>query len=369
MALKFNLPASKPKEVPVPDVMPKEVFKHPGIEALSNFPERWGMPNEDARYGWQSHWSSLVAGLAAYIPPPVSFKLKNLDRKWELVSAYQKTVRRGNKDLALKLVSAMDSQPSESPYWWRRLCTTACEDVGYGDVVLMNFVIATSMIFTPKKYPDMNYKVMCFLTEKMCDTTRSRMFCSLAIIESRIKEAVVPHDLTAWEFEVIKKLKDDRTKKLGTLTGWAAANDYRGEGMLYFQTLPINYKITQVPGKASHVLLKGLPDYTYDMHTRVGKAAIRTLRKLPEIDTFFTTNLTHADQFKILGYALFYMEGGLLVNSVKDYQLCTLEYKMVAAGFGLSIFAFLNLMNLVATAVESGKMNTFREAELVKVSY
>jgi replication-associated recombination protein RarA len=78
-------------------------------------------------------WVSLCAKLRDYQPPlKGSFAIEKR-RKWELVSAFQKSIRRGDKQIALRLISAMDTMPSEYGYFWRRLCVIACEDVGLGE--------------------------------------------------------------------------------------------------------------------------------------------------------------------------------------------------------------------------------------------
>jgi replication-associated recombination protein RarA len=53
-----------------------------------------------------------------------------------LVSAFQKAIRRGDKVMALPLVSAMHSLPEEYGYFWKRLWVIACEDVGLADDTL-----------------------------------------------------------------------------------------------------------------------------------------------------------------------------------------------------------------------------------------
>src|SRR4051812_40010649 len=76
--------------------------------------------------------------------------LQDRGRKWELVSSYQKCVRRGLVDLSPWLVGELLSLgPTEWAYCWRRICVTAAEDVGFGDPDLMNFVIACSTLFRP----------------------------------------------------------------------------------------------------------------------------------------------------------------------------------------------------------------------------
>ena len=101
---------------------------------------------------------------------------KSLDidpqRKWELVSALQKSIRRGDRQIAIRLISAMDNKPTEYAYFWRRLCVIACEDVGPADDTLAAFVVACSTIFAKKRSGPKNHDLFCFLSEQMCALLR-----------------------------------------------------------------------------------------------------------------------------------------------------------------------------------------------------
>jgi replication-associated recombination protein RarA len=113
-------------------------------------------------------WKELCSELEAYEPTGPQLQVKSVSRKWEMVSAYQKSVRRGLADRAKWLVTGFFSFPKkERAYFWKRICTTATEDVGFGDVELMNFVIACSQCFPPSSQSYVLKQVWSFLTEKM----------------------------------------------------------------------------------------------------------------------------------------------------------------------------------------------------------
>jgi replication-associated recombination protein RarA len=127
-------------------------------------------------------WVSLCDGLREYRAPPRSLSIDR-ERKWELVSAFQKSIRSGDKQIAFRLISAMDSMPTEYAYFWRRLCVIACEDVGPADDTLAAFVVACSTIFTKKRIGPKSYDLFCFLAEQMCALrARSRIYCTYSII-------------------------------------------------------------------------------------------------------------------------------------------------------------------------------------------
>lgn len=114
-------------------------------------------------------------------------------RKWALVSALQKSIRRGEKEVALHLLSAIDSMPEEYAYFWRRLSVIACEDIGLADDVLASFVVACATVFPPRKTGCENLRIMGFLADQMCGlSNRSRIYCSYSVIEPAAFKAELP---------------------------------------------------------------------------------------------------------------------------------------------------------------------------------
>src|ERR1019366_6759259 len=156
------------------------------IEELHRYPEtHWGQPACD-------RWIALCNSLEHYEAPTRGFSLDR-ERKWELSSAFQKSIRRGDKQMALRLVSAMNGMPEERAYFWKRLCVIACEDVGPADDTLASFVVACATVFPPKKTGDKNYDLFCFLAEQMCDlSARSRIYCSYSLIELAASKSEMP---------------------------------------------------------------------------------------------------------------------------------------------------------------------------------
>jgi MgsA AAA+ ATPase C terminal len=196
------------------------------------------------------------------------------ERKWELVSAFQKSIRRGDKKVALRLVSAMDSMPEEFAYFWRRLCVIACEDIGPADDTLAAFVVACSTVYPPKKTGKKNYDLFCFLAEQMCDlSTRSRIYCSYGVIEPTAMKSELPELLVA-ERPIVSAIMDQREavrQPKDAWREWQKKNDWRAEGLLRFVglTLPLEMIRVQTP-VPPYKMLFDLPSYCYDMHTRVG---------------------------------------------------------------------------------------------------
>src|SRR5438094_3879785 len=170
------------------------------------------------------------------------------ERKWELVSAFQKSIRRGDKETALRLVSAMDSMPEEYAYLWRRLCVIACEDVGPADDVLASFVVACSTVFPPKKTAGENYRIISYLAEQMCDLPRrSRIYCSYGAIEPAILNRNLP-EVTLRDQEIVSAILQRRAALQvpdNPWLEWQRKNDWRAEGLLRFVGLRLSIDMTR----------------------------------------------------------------------------------------------------------------------------
>jgi hypothetical protein len=310
-------------------------------------------------------WGDAAFALKQYEPPTASLTIKHVDRKWELVSAYQKTVRRGDTELALRLVSAMCSLPAELPYFWKRVCTTATEDVGAGDKDVMNFVVTCSMIYLPKKAADYQYKILCFLTEMMCETTRSRAYCSMSIIEGMLKAGVKPA-MDQQEKDLCNAIMGVQEKE-----GWAKKNNWRGETMLIFQLADYELKLANNFWKRpAPLMLKGLPNYAYDMHTRSGKMALGGVAaKYAPVVEFFAACPTLQNKAEVVGWAILFEEGLKIDEEELDIPLAYLEQKFIAAKFGWKFDKWMDFREIVRVALEKGEIDSFREWALSKQEY
>jgi len=261
----------------------------------------------------------------------------NKERKWELVSAFQKSIRRGDKSMALHLISAMDSTPEEYAYFWRRLCVIACEDVGPADDTLAVFVVACATVFSPKRTGDKNYDVFCFLAEQMCDlSTRSRIYCSYGVIELAATKSALP-ELSMDEMPILSAIMQ---RKAVVQAGknpwqeWQRKNDWRAEGLLKFVGLNLPLDLIKVDTPVPpYKMLLDLPSYCYDMHTRVGlmmlKRLVQGVQGAEGIKEFFQQNKVKSAH-KALGEALFFVEGGRIQGELMYEPLCRLEQRLFA---------------------------------------
>lgn len=318
------------------------------IAELAIFPKAvWGQEPS-------ARWVKWCSELKDYEPPQRSLTIRRKERKWELVSAYQKSVRRGERAQALMLVSAMDSMPEEWAYFHKRVATTFTEDVGPADRELTMFAIAALQCNTPKKLGLANYRLICFLTQLATEAEyRSRMYCSLSVIENKLK------GLKSWQPEVseMKLLEliqmpetcQPRTEQLD----WAVKNNWRGEGMLKWAPIELGLTTVAEPNDWPEAQIwYGIPSYAYDMHTRAGIVCLAKLNQ--------KLGVKHSDAGKLLGWALFFEEGGRIKNEIRSVELYALEQKVVAKSFGLSLNAWLDVRVLVRQALKDGTMHDIR---------
>lgn len=317
-------------------------------------------------------WESLCAQMLSYEPPPRSMILPK-GRKWELASALQKSIRRADKPMVLRLVSAIDNMPEEYGYFWRRLCVTACEDIGPADDELATFVVACSSIFTPKKTGSKTYDIFCFLVESLCDlSARSRIYCSMSMIEAMVAEGNVP-ELSAADKQIVSVILQQKAAMLSPMTAWQewqSKNDWRAEKMLRFVrlTLPAEMFKVQLP-IPTYRMLFDLPSYCYDVHTRIGQTVLGRLMR-GDFGATAIKNFIYRSKvkgaLKALGMALFFVEGGRLQGELVYPSLSRLEQLLIAHQHGLSLDEFLALQCLVLDALNAGIIDQIRVEVLRK---
>jgi hypothetical protein len=327
----------------------------------------WTTPASD-------RWAFLCDGLRKYDVPAGRLVLGR-ERKWELVSALQKSIRRGEKQMALHLLSAIDCMPDEYAYLWRRLCVIACEDVGPADDVLASFVVACSTVFPPRKTGRDNLRLMGFLVGQMCDlSNRSRIYCSFGAIEPAAIKSKLP-ELGAEDKPIVAAIIQ-RKAAVHTPTNawqkWQRKNDWRAEGLLRFVGLRLPLEMTRVQTPVPpYKMLFDLPSYCFDVHTRVGLAMLKRLVQGVEgaegIKELFQRHQIKGAH-RAVGEALFFVEGGRLQGELIYEPLCRLEQRLFAHQYGMDAHRWWQMRDLVQKALESGVIDRVRE-EILRQHY
>lgn len=333
------------------------------VSALLELPERdWNEPATD-------RWLSLCHHLSEFSAPlgsPVN--VFSADRKWEVVSAFQKCIRRGLVDRALPLVDVFHSADRESRrYFWRRLCTTAAEDVGFGDPELMNFAVACSMAFGSHRTSDERLRnVWTFLTQQMCGATRSRIYCQLSIIEGHVRRGRKLTGMTDCQQALVHILAEPDYGS--AKQRWSDRNNWRAEGMLHFQQCAFSdVASAQDIGadfQPGETLMNGLPSFAYDWHTRVGRNVCARVAASEPFSGWFGANPTATNSAEVVGWALFFVEGGLLRNAVTSPQVNALEQRYVAASFEYEVATWIELLHLLNRELRAGSVDSYRQAVL-----
>jgi hypothetical protein len=331
------------------------------FDHLYRYPEiSWAIPASN-------RWVSLCDGLR-HCDAPFGYLVLARERKWELVSALQKSIRRGEKAIALYILAGIDSMPEEYAYFWRRLCVIACEDVGAADDELSSFVIACATVFPPRKTGPDTLRIMSFLVAQMCDLpNRSRIYCSYSLIEPAISKSTL-RGLGKDDESIIAAMLQSGTalEQPNDRWGeWKKRNNWRAERLLHFVGLRLPFQMTTVstPIPFSTELFD-FPSYCYDMHTRVGLKALQRLVRgaagAEDIRDFFQRNqIKHPH--RALGMALFFEEGGRITGEVVYQPLCSFEQRVLAYQHGMDDDNWWQMRRLARKALSDGVIDRVRE--------
>ncbi len=337
---------------------------------LTRFQELLAYPSRNWDEPASTRWFSLCTRMRDYEAPSKQLAISK-KRKWEVISAFQKSIRRGDKLMALRLISAMDKMPEEYGYFWKRLCVIACEDIGPADDLLATFVAACEAVYSARKADGVYYDLICFLTEEMCDlSNRSRIYCSYSMIDTMLSTTCLP-DYSVEDQEIISAItqrRENLREPKSRWEEWLKKNDWRAGQLLRYIGLTLPMEMTGVQlAMPQHRMLFSLPSYCYDMHTRVGlemlRRIVRGVRGAEEITELLERNKVQ-DAHRVLGDALFFVEGGSIQGELIYGSVCCLEQRLSAHRYGLSLHDWLHLQMMVLAALERGIVDRIREEVL-----
>jgi hypothetical protein len=315
-------------------------------------------------------WLCLCSLLTEYHPASGNFRIDK-ERKWEVASALQKSIRRAEESTALRVIAATQEMPEEYAYFLRRLCVIACEDIGPGDDTLVKFVLACATLFSTQKPSPDHFRVLNFLTAQMCELpVRSRIYCSYEIITDAARNSALP-PLNSDEkviVDAIRQHKQDIATSTTRFHDWQRSQSWRTAGLLPYLglSLPIESQVNTDPLPGSRIVFE-LPSYCYDMYTRIGLSGLRRIvAGVPgaeSIRDFFQRNAL-ASPHKVLGEALFTVEGGREQSELLYPALSLMEQRIFAHRFGLRFDDRLHLCDLTLKALQNGTIDRVREEVL-----
>lgn len=280
-----------------------------------------------------------------------------LPDKWLATSALQKAIRRGLEAPALLACSFLIAHQPDR--FWRRLVVIALEDIGIADLRLVHEVLSISGRKVWRAEHGGDWSFASDLVQRMCRTIKSRDACDALVV------ADLHPDLRAHRSAFLdlggKELADILTnpdKQVGerVLAAWLIA----GTKQFPAANLPTRtgsfsdlLQVYEVMGVDPNVLatarlgstrtveghplslpliwllaasggetcvkpyslpdirdIRGWPEFAYDMHTRVGKRAIKLfLCECTELDRFVCKWLPSHQHELFAGTLLFRLEG------------------------------------------------------------
>lgn len=326
---------------------------------------------------FEGFWESMIA-------QDYEFKqmtLANLDRKWEVVSAYQKSVRRGDALFAKRVASALlNTKDCEMiRYLWRRACTTAAEDIGLANPTMVAFTLLCAETFTPSKFMNLQKPVLYWLTDQLANGLKDRSLCSMAVIDAHYVRSDNQSDIYSKLGEdervyvtAVRECKDYPPED--EITSYLAGQNWRTEEMGKFypvgQVLQGGEWYEETPPMLDAPVICGLPCYAYDMHTQVGKQVLAIMTGYTGPKDFFKEYAVK-DKIRALGWPMFYLEGGLL-NRHLEYagrqELFQTEVKVALLDQGIPAESHERLFDVVRELLTTGVINERRQAA-AKVRY
>jgi len=351
------------------DMFDSELFKGGGFlrSTVKKYHLNWGL------------FETLFLKMESFNHSCPGLLLKNVSRKWEVVSSIQKSIRRGLKDHALRGASALlNTNDFELiRYLWKRISTTAAEDVGLADPTLVAFTLLCAETFTPSKFMAVQKPVVYFLISELCNSVKDRTLCDGAILDSSWvrsgNKAIISSGLDEENLKYVHKFERCKEYLPETpLMSYLSNQGWRTEDMGKFYPLGEHLRdgfFDEVEKPLTEFrVIKGLPSYAYDMHTQIGKRAIGFLSgRGTELFEFFKLYPQVTDSSKAVGWALFYSEGGLL-NTQLEYPSRTGVYNTAVfaslLNLGVGRDGVLKLIALVREALPrlEGKREAIAEA-------
>jgi hypothetical protein len=194
----------------------------------------------------------------------------------------------------------------------------------------------------------------------------------MSLIESIAAEGALP-ELSDKDTQMISAIMQRKAMMLSPANAWQewqSKNDWRAGKMLRFVglTVPSETFKVQLP-IPTYRMLFDLPSHCYDMHTRIGREVLSRLMRGAFGATAIKNFVYHSkvkDALKVLGEALFFVEGARLEGEVLYPSLSKLEQLLIAHQHGLSLNEFLALQCLVLDALNAGIIDQIREEVLRK---
>lgn len=293
---------------------------------------------------------------ASPTPTPLPDITHHLRDPWVAVSALQKSIRRGHEPIAMAATSFLITGHADR--LWRRLVVIALEDVGIGDLDAVREVLLASTRKSWRAEQGGDWVVASRLVQRLCIANKSRDACELLVAADLhprwVSQRTAFLDLTEHQ---LSDIVADRARHLveRTLAAWLIAGTrrfpayslpevegsfaalldiYRHIGVpeyvlevarlgstrtqeghpftlplvwLAASTGPMSVDQTDLP---EPVLIRGWPDYAFDMHCRLGKQALKLFSdRCTAIRQIMQRHLPLSAHADLVGHLVFRFEG------------------------------------------------------------
>lgn len=280
-----------------------------------------------------------------------------LPDNWLATAALQKAIRRGQEAPALLATNFLLSRQPDR--FWRRLVVIALEDIGIADLPLAHEVLSASGRKAWRAAHGGDWSVAADLVQRMCKTVKCRDACD-ALVIADLHPDLRPHrsaflDLSGRE---LANILTDPDKPVGerVLAAWLIAGTKRFPAanlptrarsfvdlLHVYEAMGVDPNVLATARMGStrtvegHPLslpliwllaasggetgvkpyslpdirdIRGWPDFAYDMHTRVGKRAIKLFqRECTALDRLVSKWLPPDQRELFVGSLIFRLEG------------------------------------------------------------
>ena len=226
---------------------------------------------------YEQHLLSLLDhALLGYEPEIPTTFIPEPSIKWRVISALQKSIRRGLPEIGIKMANAL--LDFDERYFYRRLPVIAMEDIGLANISLVSLVLAVS---NKKRWRDRvgRKKVCLYLVEQMCRSVKDRMLTELVTIvnldaqHGEILAAMaskLDHELAT----IVQASHQDHTEWSDRLLEIVAAHQILGNA---FNNEGIPTPKRSNPNALQEAMASQLPGYVHYLLERGGKAGVHGL--------------------------------------------------------------------------------------------
>jgi len=315
----------------------------------------------------------LADEFASYQPPTPT--VLDFD-KWVLRSLLQKALRRDEPDWAIPAAASL--LRIDPAGLWRRLLVVGYEDLSLGDLALLSQLVAARSKRWRASVVD-EWTFVAYLVERLCAAPKCRApnnLIEIAKYDPAIRasarnlthmpfEDVLTHAITGLslpdrltataslygrssEFEPHPEADTERV--ISTLLGEAppALVYCVSEGLVatrldhplamavLFKAMPQEPRVTADDSFPPVSLVRGIPAYAFDMHTRAGAAAIRSfVRQAREVrEALRSSGVPERGWFELVRHCVFDLETGLVKRRVIDPVSLDLRRHAETVGYG-----------------------------------